>query len=119
MAERQRQAGVTLIEVLVGFVIFMGSMVALLDHVGNQVYLERQGREQYRSLQALQQWITRQRLSAGGSEVMDVVDDGRVMPETAEIMDVYERRRQRRILQRQQFRLPQSGNRTWTVLELQ
>jgi Tfp pilus assembly protein PilV len=33
------QKGVTLLEVLIGFVIFTSSLVAILDYVGNQVYL--------------------------------------------------------------------------------
>ena len=35
------QKGVTLIEVLVGFVIFTASLVAVLDYVTEQVYLHR------------------------------------------------------------------------------
>ncbi len=34
-----QQKGITLLEVLIGFVIFTSSLVSILDYVGNQVYL--------------------------------------------------------------------------------
>lgn len=41
----RKQAGVTLLEVLIGFVIFSASLVAVLDYVGNQVYLQHQAQK--------------------------------------------------------------------------
>jgi Tfp pilus assembly protein PilV len=38
MRRRQLQRGVTLIEVLVGFVIFTSSLVAVLGYVGEQIF---------------------------------------------------------------------------------
>ena len=35
----QSESGMTLLEVLVGFVIFSASLVAILDYVSNQIYL--------------------------------------------------------------------------------
>jgi Tfp pilus assembly protein PilV len=37
-----KQEGMTLLEVLVGFVIFTASLVAILNYVSNQVYLNHQ-----------------------------------------------------------------------------
>ncbi len=34
-----QQKGITLLEVLIGFVIFSSSLVAILDYVANQIYL--------------------------------------------------------------------------------
>lgn len=39
------QKGVTLLEVMIGFVIFSASLVAVLDYVGNQVYLQHQAQK--------------------------------------------------------------------------
>ena len=39
MSIKSTQGGMTLLEVLVGFVIFSASLVAILDYVSNQIYL--------------------------------------------------------------------------------
>jgi type II secretory pathway pseudopilin PulG len=113
------QRGVTLIEVLVGFVIFTGSLVAVLDYVGNQVFAQRQSEQQYRRLQVLQQWRLRERTAAGRSLPPP---DQRVvvLPGQVEAVEVLEQRRQRRMLLRRVFTVRDAaGSRSWTLLELQ
>ena len=39
------QQGITLLEVMIGFVIFSVSLVAVLDYVGNQVYLQHKAQK--------------------------------------------------------------------------
>ena len=54
----RQQQGMTLLEVLVGFVIFTSSLVAILNHVSNQVYLNHLSDKNQQKAQLLYDYST-------------------------------------------------------------
>ncbi len=115
---RRGQAGVTLIEVLVGFVIFMTSLVAVLDYVGNQVQLERISESRYRAMQMLGEQF--RSLATDETRARVLLESGgiQVRPSSIRIQERFENRRSSRELRRIEFLIRDDrGERRWTVLD--
>ena len=53
-----RQSGVTLLEVMVGFVIFTSSLVAVLDFVSGHIYQSRLSTTNLQKIRAAYDWST-------------------------------------------------------------
>ena len=114
----RRQAGVTLIEVLVGFVIFMTSLVAVLDYVGNQVQLERISESRYRAMQILGEQFRSLATDETGARVPLESGGIQVRPASIRIQERFDNRRSSRELRRIEFLIRDDrGERRWTVLD--
>ncbi len=112
------QDGVTLIEVLVGFVIFMTSLVAVLDYVGNQVQLERISESRYRAMQILGEQFRNLATGETGARVPLVSGGIQVRPASIRIQERFDNRRSSRELRRIEFLIRDDrGERRWTVLD--
>lgn len=87
-----RQRGVTLLEVLVGFVIFSTSMVAVLDYVSGQIYQYQLSTSNLKELQLIYDASVADKLSETGfySADSNAVDYKLMVSET--IMDTYRQR---------------------------
>ncbi len=66
-----RQRGLTLLEVLVGFVIFTTSLVAVLDYVGGQIYHVHRSNA---NLERLEQLYLRETASRTPAAVASIAD---------------------------------------------
>lgn len=115
----RRQQGVTMIEVLVGFVIFMSSLVAVLDYVGNQAYLERVSQQRYQAISTIQQQLME--LATGDVDRQKLrVEDRSIEVRAASVInqESIELRRIEHRLQRIRFVIRDDrGERNWTVLD--
>jgi Tfp pilus assembly protein PilV len=68
-----QQSGVTLLEVLVGFVIFTSSLVAVLNYIANQVYLGHRVDNTYQMVKLVHQLVIGRRI--GDEEVSRLNDE--------------------------------------------
>ncbi|MCP4333159.1 MAG: hypothetical protein GY785_10930 [Gammaproteobacteria bacterium] len=120
MATKFTQKGITLLEVLVGFVIFTASLVAILDYVGSQIfhvhrsaeYLQRMQRVYQTSGYADPQAVTR--TAATGHEGRFDWDIN------VSEMGSIEKRDTTLFLKRYDYSLTEAGNTlTWSVIRLE
>lgn len=114
----QRQTGITLLEVLVGFVIFTLSLVAVLDYVGNQIYLTHQSDN--KNLKAM---LVNELFNSGLQEQ----EQARIMSSypqmdisvSTEKIDEFKFRRKSSSLYRSLYSIDDAGNHfEWAVLEV-
>ena len=113
-------SGITLIEVLVGFVIFMASLVAILDYVANQMHLRRTSAENLERASALYQQALRadypEDIAAGMSALPRGVT---VEKQTERLLDSYSYRREKIGLWQVDYRAQSaSGVFQWSVIEV-
>ncbi len=120
MMRRRRQSGVTLLEVLVGFVIFTSSLVAVLDYVSGQVY---QVHRTSSNLDRLER-IYESSITLGEADVdhfQSLLADGRYQVEVDSVnVDAGGRHGQERYLRHYRYRVEENGRLVeWTVIRLE
>jgi len=110
-----RQSGVTLLEVLVGFVIFISSLVAVLDHVANGIYLQKKAAQK-----AQRAALVRDRLALSSSLAQPVASEALVTTDN-EIMERVESSRQPLVLRRIEYRFREHDGEVtkWSVLRME
>lgn len=116
----KRQAGVTLLEVMVGFVVFTSSLVVVLDYVSNHVY---QGRLTDEGLHKTGQIYAQTVVMQGPAESRMGRALGKARYDvliSSSVMDAKEIRGQEITLLRDQYQInDRDGSFTWTVLRSQ
>ena len=114
-----QQKGISLLEVLVGFVIFTSSLVAVLDYVSGQVYHNHLSSETQHKVQMIydlseisELGIEQQLIQAAGNPNFD-------WTVTSSVMDSFTLREQKKILQRSKHEITNGANPfEWTVLNI-
>jgi Tfp pilus assembly protein PilV len=120
-SRRYEQRGITLLEVLVGFVIFTASLVAVLDYVGGQVYLYRLSDSQIQRVQLIYDLTAEPRLEQGNYRSSQSGASALRWEVEASQIDVLERRQGNLQLQQWEY-LVAGGNGAsfnWSVIRLQ
>ncbi len=114
-----RQKGISLLEVLVGFVIFTSSLVAVLDYVSGQVYHYHLSSATYQKVQMIYDLSEVSKL--GVEQQVGLADDynGLNWSVTTLIMDSFSQRDKEKILQRSTHSVTNESNSfEWTVLNI-
>ena len=113
-----RQKGVTLLEVLVGFVIFTSSLVAVLDYVSGQIYHNHLSSTNLRKVQMVSDFST---LMQPGSEQLPIQSagyDSFALTVSTSAMDSSSRGADDYLLNRYDYSVSDSDNSfTWTVIK--
>ncbi len=113
------QNGMTLLEVLVGFVIFSASLVAILDYVSNQIYLNHLTEKNQHKASLIDEYAA---LSAlGESAQVAFISSQEVMAVSANstpIDRVKERNNEMTLLETHISVTDQSERYEWSILEI-
>ncbi|MCP4430877.1 MAG: hypothetical protein GY806_07865 [Gammaproteobacteria bacterium] len=114
-----KQSGVTLIEVLVGFVIFTSSLVAILNYVSGQVYHRQLSSENLQKVQLIYSLSTTADIQTQqGTPVLDIESKFDLSASTTSL-DSIKRGKNEITLNQHQFTVSNSINAlTWSVISL-
>jgi Tfp pilus assembly protein PilV len=114
-----QQKGVTLLEVLIGFVIFCSSLVAILDYVGNHVYLYHQAEKNQQQLLLLYDLSTQAVLGERHLSELIANRHGMQVSLVSEVEDeIRSRRLQTSLIQSHYSIGDKDSSFTWTVFEV-
>lgn len=118
------QHGVTLLEVLVGFVIFSASLVAVLDYVSGQIYNFHRSASNLQKVQLAYDWSTaHEALANTGLQRSNQRGDSDITV-SASTMEVFSWKKSEISLNRYSYRVADpklsNGNNalTWTVIRV-
>ncbi len=112
-------AGITLIEVLVGFVIFTASLVAILDFVANQVHLRRRSAEGMERVSAVYEQVLRSQYGDGEIAAAGLQHGIIVERVSVQSLDDFRSRGQEYHLQQVEYRARSAdGSFRWSVVEI-
>ena len=115
-----RQKGISLLEVLVGFVIFTSSLVAVLDFVSGQIYLYHLSSSSQQKVQMIYDLSVIADLGIEQQIGMAADYDDFDWSVTSSVMDSMQQRDDERLLNRSTYSVVDSnGVYEWTVLKIE
>jgi Tfp pilus assembly protein PilV len=114
-----KQVGMTLLEVMVGFVIFTSSLVAILDYVSNQVYLNHQTEKNTKKALLIYDYSLVSGVSAEAGAVFAASQSDMKLTSTSSPIDSFKDKRDEVALMQTQISI-EDGSETydWSILEV-
>jgi Tfp pilus assembly protein PilV len=115
-----RQKGVTLIEVLVGFVIFTTSLVAVLNYVSEQIYHNQRATMNLQKMQTIYEWSRIQPLGLDESRALSPRADDFSLMVAASTIDAFTQNETETLLNSYSYSVADQDNAlTWDVLRVE
>ena len=114
-----RQKGVTLLEVMVGFVIFTSSLVGVLDYVSGHVYHFHLSATNLQKVNMTYDWSVTYEGSANHHLLRPTADESFDVTIASSRMDTFTRQDEEVLLVRDQYRVGDAMNSlAWTVIRI-
>jgi Tfp pilus assembly protein PilV len=114
-----KQLGMTLLEVLVGFVIFTSSLVAILDYVSNQVYLNHQTEKNTRKALLIYDYSLISEFSAEAGAVFAASQSDMKLTSVSSPVNSFKDKKEDAVLMQTMVSIEDgSGTYDWSILEV-
>ncbi len=117
--KKNLESGMTLLEVLVGFVIFSASLVAVLDYVSNQIYLSHLTEKNQHKASLIYEYAALSNLGEQAQlAFIGAQQEMNIMVNSVPLYEIKERNKEMALLKTDISVSDQGNSYQWSILEI-